>query len=333
MSTTEATATIQPAPRSNALAVRGILDAPTMTKLLGDALGGYMEIEAFKAQCYMAANEVGARDCSTESLFRCFLACAQMGLIPGSHHKHVAIVPRREHVQNCQRPKSGCGCPLHATVVPQWQGYAHLMRQQPQIRDVKATLVHERDAFEFRDGVPLHEYDPFDPLRVFLHPSAGPCGLRGGYLTVERNDGEVAYHIVPAAKIHKNREAAETQAIWSKWFEEMCRKSIFRDAWAKRIIAVDPQLAQRVGAADAADNAALGNDPAREAPALPEAAKTSKTERIAARLRPAAVVAAALPQERAAIPTTDPDVAEAARIDAGTDAKRSAKPAREPGED
>jgi recombinational DNA repair protein RecT len=271
-------------PKSTALAIKGWMSAPSMQQALGAALAGYMSAETFAAQCYLAAQDVNLRDCSKESLFRAFLECAQMGLLPGTHHRHVALVPRGGLV----------------TVTPQWQGFKFLMERQPGIKRVRAVLVHRLDKFSLVDGEVRHEYDPLDERRVFEHPVTAKgnkreCDLVGGYLVIEREGAErPEYHFVRASKIHRNRECAQTQTIWTKWFEEMALKTIYRDAWSKRVISVDPALAQRLGLADEADNRAMGNDPSRGAPA-----QGTRTEQLAARLAagaPAASTDAQLPE-------------------------------------
>lgn len=245
---------IQKKPKSAALAVKDWMAQPTMRNALAAALTGYMDVETFAAQCYIAAQNPDLAACSAESLFKAFLECAQMGLLPGTHHRHVALVPRKGII----------------TVTPQWQGFKFLMERQPGIKRVTPVLVHVNDEFSIENDVVTHKFDPFDDTRVFEHPDEAKnakraSGLRGGYLKVEHTDGEVQYHFVSARKINANRVCAETQGIWKRWFEEQCRKTVVRDAWSKRFVAVDPELAARVGAADDTDNRALGNDPARVA--------------------------------------------------------------------
>lgn len=257
--------------KSVALTVKGWMDNPTMNKSLASALSGYMTVETFAAQCYIAAQDPKLAGCSAEHLFRAFLECAQMSLLPGAHHKHVAMVPRNGVI----------------TVTPQWQGLKFLMERQPGVERVQPYLVHVTDEFEAdRDKVIVHKFDPFNPARVFEHPDTAKAskrewGLRGGYAEITMSTGEVRHHFVPAAKIEKNRNCAKTQDFWLRWPEEMLMKTVLRDVFAKRIIAIDPQLEARLSAADDADNRALGNDPSRVAPtSLP----ASRTERMAQQL-------------------------------------------------
>lgn len=246
-------------PKSAALTVQSWMENPTMGRALAAALAGYMDAKTFVAQCYIASQSPDLAKCSAESLFKAYLECAQMGLLPGKHHAHVALVPRAGVI----------------TVTPEWRGFKFLMERQPGIKRVRPILVHKNDDFEYdaATGVMTHTFDPFDNTRTFEHPDDARAAkretmLRGGYLKIDHDDGTVEYHFVNAAKIDKNRLCAETQKLWKAWYEEMVLKTVLRDAWSKRVISIDPQLASHVGAAEAADNLALGNDPARATKAL-----------------------------------------------------------------
>lgn len=279
-------------PRSAALAVRDWMGQPTMSASLASALGRYMDVDTFTAHCYIAAQNPALAACSAESLFKAFLECAQMGLLPGAAHKHVAMVPRGGVI----------------TVSPQWQGLQFIMQQQEGIKRVRPVLVHRSDVFEMTEtGGVRHQYDPFNDARVFEHPDTAKAakrepGLRGGYLEITYDTGVIEYHFVSAAKIDRNRACAETQKLWLRWFEEMCLKTVVRDAFAKRVISINPELTARLARVDESENLALGNDPSRSMVALP----SSRTETLARSLG-------------AAIVEDTPNMANVEVIDATTD--------------
>ena len=262
----------EPRPKSAALTVQGWMSSPTMSAALSAALGGYMDFKTFAAQCYITAQDPKLAACSAESMMKSFLEVAQMGMLPGPAHKHVALVPRNGVI----------------TVTPEWRGYKFVMERQDGIKRVRPILVHKSDVFSTTGGSIVHEYDPFDDARVFEHPDVAKaakreCQLRGGYLEIAHDTGEVEYHFVSAAKIERNRACAETQKLWMKWFEEQCLKTVVRDAFSKRVISINPELGARLAAADDADNRALGNDPARGGTATPSL-PSSRTASIAAQL-------------------------------------------------
>jgi recombinational DNA repair protein RecT len=236
--------------RTAAMKVRDVMSGARMQPALRAALAGYMNEETFAAQCYIAAQDPKLARCSFESLMKAFLECAQMGLLPGAAHRHVAMVPRGGEID----------------VTPQWQGFKFLMERQPGVKRVRPVLVHAKDRFGIEDGVPHHEFDPFDDDREFKHPDdlrGEAPGLRGGYLVIEYDNGDREWHFVSAKKIHRNRVCAQQQNVWRKWFEEMCLKTVIRDAWSKRVVSIDPQLAERVGMASVTADRVEGHDPTR----------------------------------------------------------------------
>jgi recombinational DNA repair protein RecT len=265
-------------PKTSAQVVAGWMENHRMAASIAAALAGYMDINTFRAQCYIAAQDPDLARCGPEAMMKAFLETSQMGLMPGKAHRHVALIPRNGVI----------------TVQPEWRGYAYLMERQENVKRVKPVLVHVTDEFEVTEGGSVrHKYDPFNPDRVFTHPDVAKrtkveCGLKGGYLEVQYDDGHVEYHFVSAAKIDKNRQCADTQKVWEKWFEEQCLKTCVRDAFAKRVVPIDPQLAIRVEKAESADNVALGNDPSRPAAvALPP----SRTAQVASLLGAATATA------------------------------------------
>jgi phage RecT family recombinase len=283
------------------------LDNDQINKQLIGALAGYMDASTFKAQCALAASDPNLNKCTPASLFQAFLTCAQMGLIPGKHHGHVALIPR----ENKSTGEYTCD------VMPQWQGYKFLMERQPGIKRVTPMLVHYADTFTVNNGEVFHQFDPFDDERQFKHPSdatdAVDAGLRGAYLKIEHDDGEVRYHFTSLAKIHANMACSQTPdldkfnkpGVWRKWFPEQCLKTALRDAWARRAVSIDPQLASRLGVADDVDNAVLVNDPTRALPneALPALAvevvvqaPAKGNDRLAAKLAPKSQEARQAPQ-------------------------------------
>lgn len=228
--------------------VRHWIDSPQMREKISNALGGYMSGDMFVAQVALAVQDPAVARCSPTSVFNAMLEVATMGLLPGKAHNHVALIPRRNEL----------------TVMPQWQGLKHLMERQAHVRSVTAHLVHELDDVAVEMGiVTRHEYDPFDPDRVFAHWSSGKSGLRGGYARIEYTDGSVSFHFVTAAKIKANADCAQNQSNWKKWFPEYCSKTVLRDCYARRAIRLEPETEGRLGLAVQAIDAAEENNPER----------------------------------------------------------------------
>jgi len=233
-------------PRAKGL--RELLEAPNVRAGISAALGGFMEEGNFLAQMLIAFQSPGVIDCTLDSKFKAAHLCATLGLLPTLGQ--VALIPREMKGQG-----------LCCTVMPQWQGFQALMLRHPDVKTVKATLVHSSDSYGFdpeTESIVNHTYDPFDPKRTF-HTFDD---LRGGYLAVTFKDGRSKqYHCVKLDVFQKARKCAQSDNIWTKYFEEQCLKTVYRNAYARRVIPIDPFAAQRLQGIVECEDDALGNDP------------------------------------------------------------------------
>lgn len=266
--------------------LRDLLEAPNVRAGISAALGGFMDEGNFLAQMLIAfqspgtGDRPGVIDCTLDSKFKAAHLCATLGLLPTLGQ--VALIPR--DIKN-----QGLCC----TVMPQWQGFQALMLRHPDVKTVKATLVHSSDSYGFdpeTESIVNHTYDPFDPKRTF-HTFED---LRGGYLAVTFKDGRPKqYHCVKLDVFQKARKCAQADNIWTKYFEEQCLKTVYRNAYARRVIPIDPFAAQRLQGIVEAEDDALENDPNRIVVA-PSSAITyqpvdqpaqSRTEKAAAKMK------------------------------------------------
>lgn len=205
-----------------------------------------------------------------EMILRAAQRTAALGLIPGKGTSECAWIFRKGWRNN----RTGEQTPDSIDVMPQWQAFMRLMRQAVGVSDVEEVLVHASDKFVYRNGTIEHEYDPFDPARVFFHPCDPKCGgkagtessppvygehgLRGGYLRITYVDGRVKNHMVPFSKIDQNRQTSKDNgdnggnSPWAKWYVEMVRKTIVRDAAARRVVDWTVDAIERLSALEEA---------------------------------------------------------------------------------
>lgn len=225
------------------------LAAPAIKERIGSALAGYMELEPFMSQMIISLQNETVADCTEQSKFEAVHQCAALGLLPSL--SQVALIPRE--IKN-----KGKVC----TVMPQWQGYQALMLRHPEVATVKAVLVHVRDSYSF-DPLSeqlIHEFDPFDAARTITKLD----DIRGGYLRITYRDGRLPlYHFVTVDTIRKARDCAQSKNIWDKWFQEQALKTVYRNAYARRVVPVDHLVHSRLQNLVEADDLALENDPNR----------------------------------------------------------------------
>jgi hypothetical protein len=248
---------------------------------------------------------------------------AALGAIPGRGAKEIALIFRKGWAK-----KDGTYVPDQLDVMPEWRLYQRKLRGAVGVVNVEVFLVHAEDNFSYNSltNRVTHEFDPFAEGRTFRHPSAGPNGLRGGYLKIQMDDGSVRYHFCRMDKIEAARACANNEGKsgpWFDWYPEMVRKTIMRDAAAAGVVQWSPLQIDEVSHLMRADDAALDNDPSRggyenapkrETPAqsLTAAAGPKGVNKLAAALQlqsePApAPVSFDMNPERDLVPLTVPD--------------------------
>lgn len=258
--------------------IRVWLSSESVTEGINSALSGYVKPEVFKSQMLISLSQPDCVKCTPKSQFEVVHQCAQLALLPSLGQ--VALIPRRNRDTNN----------YELTAMVQWQGYQALMHRVPGVRDIKARLVHVKDTYSFDSLTETlqHDYDPFDDSRQFK----GMDDLRGGYMVIKFDDGrEDKWHYVSKQVFEKARKCAQTLDIWNAWFYEQCMKTVFRNAFARRVINIDPFVGKQIQEAADQDDAVMGNDPARviETTASPvESAPVSRSQQMAQSMRDSA---------------------------------------------
>lgn len=199
------------------------LNSPTIATMIESKLRGGVTLAEFQASALQAATDPALSQCSPVSLFMSIIKVAELGLLPGSTAKHVALIPRAGSID----------------VQPMFRGYLYLMRKIPGVANVECVLVHDTDTLVYDHEsrqVVRHEY-PADPFsRGFYPPTKSGLqgtGLRGGYCRFIFADGTVRDLLCPGEHIIKAMGAAKTKNVWSQWFELMALKTVANYACAR----------------------------------------------------------------------------------------------------
>ncbi len=215
---------------------------PKIHSQLAAAVGDTMDADTFIAHMMVAFQTDAVRPCTDESKYAALHECAAVGLLPTLGQ--VVLIPYKQTIK----------------VTIQWQGLKALMERHRDVLEVCAYLVHVGDDFELLNGELRHSYDPFDPKRTI----DGPENLKGGYCKITYRDGRPCkYHVVTIRQISKAQQCAQTQKIWSKWYEQMALKTLYRDCYARRAVPMDPLANETIERTLRADDVDFGNDPDR----------------------------------------------------------------------
>jgi len=237
------------------MSLRKWLNKPEVLEDLESSLTGWISAEQFKAQILVDINSEALARCTPESKFAAVLKCATLQLLPSLNH--VALIASKVR-------ENGVVVKTEVRVTVQWQGYQSLMLRHPDVKDVRAVLVHQLDEYKYdpvKQRIVEHAFDPFDESRTWKDFK----DVRGGYVVVEYKDPnrDDKYHFVTCETIRKAMGCAETVKIWNAWFFEMCMKTLYRNAYARRVVPMDPMLARRMEELNRHEDQQLGNDPNR----------------------------------------------------------------------
>jgi len=237
---------------------------------LAAALAGRIDVGQFTQSMLVAFQEPQIVVCTAASKYKALFKCASLALLP--EQDQVALI----QFKNRRCPKCGetakkgsfsqtgaeiCTCrscgdrfapALEVVVMPQWQGMKDIMQRHDVVRDVTAFLVHNLDEFELPlDGIPIHRWDPFNAKRTFR----STADIRGGFCKAEFNDGRpVKYHFISAAEIEARKSCAKDDSFWNKWPKEMMLKTVYRDAYKRRMVPIDPVSESQLEIADQIDS-------------------------------------------------------------------------------
>lgn len=298
MSTVTKSAAAQPS-------LREMFERPSIVEGVHSALAGYMDARQFLSQMLIAFASEAIQPCTLNSKFEAAHQCAALGLLPSL--QQVALIPREIK-----------GKGLCCTVMPQWQGFQALMLRHPDVLSVKAVLVHSKDQYDY-DPITeaiTHRFDPFDSDRIFKDFA----DVRGGYLVVRYKDGrQPLYHYVTTETMKKAKACSAGGTIWTKWFYEQCLKTVYRNAYARRVVPIDHLVHAKLQQLQELEDDALDNDPNRVIevqPAAivhqPEKPKKSRTQQVAANMAPAPEE---VPEQKSE-PQVDPPAEPAPELDA-----------------
>jgi recombination protein RecT len=282
---------------------------PAIRSILPTTIAKYLTPERMVKIVLVAMNRnPGLLACTSDSILRCIMDSAELGLELGGPLGHAYLVPFR----NSETGKTD------AQLIVGYRGYITLARRSGEIQSVESHVIHKNDAFTVRWGtepalthVPTFEGEPGAPL--------------GAYVIARFKDGGQHVELMTIAEINKirARSKAGKSGPWVTDYEEMCRKTVVRRA--AKYWPISTELARAIEIDNTVDTGegALTFDPTTgelaETTAEPDNGKGVKA--LKAKLQ-------TVPPEQ---PETDPDTGEAIPVGVGVSAKDRAIDDSEPG--
>ena len=177
----------------------------------------------FSQLCIMEINRnPGLQKCSFESVVRCMMQSAELGLTPGGKLGEAYLVPYGDQ----------------CTFIVGYKGLINLARRSGQIASINSQLVCDNDVFEYEQGL--------NPKLVHK-PALGNRGnVIGAYAIAFFRDGQtlpqVEWMDIDQVDAIKNRSKASRNGPWVTDTGQMQRKTVIRRLMNYLPLSPDDQL-------------------------------------------------------------------------------------------
>lgn len=157
--------------------------------------------------------------CTRESVLRCLIEAAVIGVRPGGTMGRGWLIPR----YSAESRHYEC------TFDPGWRGLSDVARRGGAVRRIEARVVHARDLFHVIEGSePSIDHEPYDGAEA-------PGEVRASYAVAFYADGAPHFEVVWKRDLDQIRDASDCRdergtlvGPWVDWYDEMAKKSAVR---------------------------------------------------------------------------------------------------------
>lgn len=152
-------------------------------------------------------------DCDPLSLIAAVMECAQLGLEPNTKLGHAHLVP-------FHNKKTGW---REVQMIPGFTGLIELAVRSGKVSSIKATIVHEKDQFQYEEGL---------APRLIHVPSreADKGEIVAAYAVARMTNGQTTFSLMWKVDIDKIKDGspAGRSGPWVTHYEEMAKKTAIR---------------------------------------------------------------------------------------------------------
>lgn len=280
------------APQERRLTLRDYVMGDAVKMRLRDVASKYLQPDEI-ARCVLVAASRNPRiaECTQDSILRCMMDAATIGIRPGGTMGRGWLIPRY----------NGKIRAYELNFDPGWRGLADIARRSKVVKRIEARVVHALDTFRVVEGTDGSiQHIPYDG-------DDDPGPIRAAYAVAFLEDGQQFEVIwkrdldrIAGVSTSRDKDGNAT-GPWKDWPEEMARKSAVRRLC--KHLPVDEELEYALEVATRAEM------PATEIAQVPEATDAPRAKRLAdsirARQQPAEEPAAEAPAEDASLDVGD----------------------------
>lgn len=220
--------------------IKGFLTGDEFKRQVGAALPTHLKPERFIRVAITALTRTPKlHDCTPESFFKCLLDLSAMGLEPDGRRAH--LIPY------------GNQC----TLIVDYKGIVELVRRSGEISYIHCDVVYDGDdfAYEYGSGAFLRHRPDLEGKRE---------RKKATYSFVKMRDGSEDFIVWSMGQVEaiKARSKASGSGPWKTDFDEMAKKSVFRNH--SKWLPFSPELREKIEHDD--DTVAIDADFSIEGP-------------------------------------------------------------------
>lgn len=214
------TSELAKAPAEQRLTLRDYVMGPEVKRRLRDVASKYLQPEEI-ARCVLLSASRNPRiaECTQDSILRCMMESAQLGVRPGGMLGRGWLIPRF----------NGKIKAYELSFDPGWRGLADIARRSKVVLRIESSVVHQLDVFRVvRGSEPKIEHEPYDGIEE-------PGEVVASYAVAFFDDKTHQFEVVPRRDLDKIEGASSSKddkghsvGPWKDWYEEMARKSAVR---------------------------------------------------------------------------------------------------------
>lgn len=202
--------------------MKSLINSEAMREQFAKALPRHLTVDRFTRIAITALSRTPKlASCTPASLMKCLLDLSAMGLEPDG---------RRAHLIPFENKKAGT---VECTLIVDFKGMVDLVRRDPNVIDVQAYTIREKDSIIIRNGIPDHSFNPIEERGK----------VKAVYTKIVWKSGQTTYgEPMPWSECESVRNRSKAWQGWLSYKRECPWNTDEVEMWKKTVIRRDSKM-------------------------------------------------------------------------------------------
>lgn len=202
--------------------IKSLINSDSMREQFARALPKHLHVDRFIRIAITALTRTPKlQECTPASLMKCLLDLSALGLEPDG---------RRAHLIPFENKKQGT---VECTLIVDYKGLIDLVRRDPNVVDVQAYTVREKDKIMIHNGVPEHFFNPIEDRGE----------VKAVYSKIVWANGVTTYgEPMPWKEAESVRNRSKAWSAWVQYKKEGPWNTDPVEMWKKTVIRRDSKM-------------------------------------------------------------------------------------------